>query len=222
MKEVTLFTGKTTSVAEVIEQFADMEQESQKLAHEISGIETRLRDAETILSVIGTEDKNRVAAYQKALVDERTEEAKTLSDEINKVRATVFEKTNEVEGLTKLLDEKWKASASLLIKLSEKPYLLALAELYPLYDVYNRQAPELAATLRKMLDAFRKCEETAKAAGINMPRHIHPEHQVVDFAKFPAQLPKIFYDRDTKPLHSEADFWNSLIYLEETNPYRNR
>jgi predicted nucleic acid-binding Zn-ribbon protein len=211
MKSISLFTGSTPTAEEVKKRFAAQETAVERLTEEIKNLESRLSDAQTILAVVGTEDSGRVEAFQQALVEEKADEAKKIGEEIDRVRSKVFEKTNEVEGLKKLLDKKREELVSLKSKILEKPYLLALNELYQSYDAYNKQAPEFAATVRGMLIKFRKMQDAAKAIGVNPEQHIQPDYET----GFPLIIPKIFYDRNEKPLRSETDFWNYHIYLEE-------
>jgi DNA repair exonuclease SbcCD ATPase subunit len=208
MREFEKFANHIPSIEQTIEKFDAMEKESQQLTIDISILENRQREAETILSVTNVEDQGRIDAFEKALVEERADDVKVIRTEINSVRSKVFEMNTLINGIKKLLEQKRQRLTCLQNKFEEKNLLLLQAKIFSLYDRYNELSAQLAAITKEMVITFYKCDKASDVCGVPFAYHIRPNARPVDSCVV-SLLPRIVWEQDS----------NGLAIVDNTEKY---
>jgi hypothetical protein len=210
MKKLVLFVGKTPSRDEVEKKFAVIMTAAPKLEEEIAVLETRLKNARTLVDVLQLEETKHKDAIRNRLVQEL--DVKAMTEDLNKVRTNLTNKTTEIEGLEILIEKKSKQLASYQGQMKEKNYLLALADLFLLFDKYNKEAAGFAETVREVYEAFGTAQQAGRACGNPISNFINPSNGI----GIPEAIPAILWDGSVlSASNRDKTFWHEYTYAQD-------
>ncbi len=211
MKKLVVFAEQTPSKAEVLKRFEKALEGVPKLNEEIASIQARIKSADNILGALQTEEEKHRVAIRNRLVNELP--TTEVAADLNKILGKISDKRIEVEGLALLLAKENKELEACKKQIEEREMLLALADLYVLYDQYNKQAADLAGTIQGIIEAQGKAGEVERASGLTFIKHVNPIMAEGAWDK----IPSILWDIHAPDISgAEKYFWHRLYYSQDT------
>jgi predicted nucleic acid-binding Zn-ribbon protein len=202
------FSGLVPSKAEVLKKYGNLDKEVEKLVKSIADLNDRLAAAQVRSNELAAKEKNITEEFEMALAE--GVESKESNTSLDKVRKELENTNHEVAGLKNLLPKKEQELKEVKHLLALKDYNLSLSNLHPLFDEYNKQAAELAETLKKMFYEFLNCQKEARNAG----ETFSPPVNFVYGRGVPEEIPAIVFD-SVKTTTAEKYHWNYHLFNQD-------
>jgi hypothetical protein len=204
MKPLTLFADKTPPKEEVIKNSEAVNKAVPQATEEVAGLQKRLKNTATIISVLQMEETKLLNAVQRHLVMEV--DPQDVVADLNKVRTELTNNRILIDGLNVALEKARKVLASYQEQIKERVFLLARIDLYALYDRYNTEGAAFAETIRQVHEAAGKAQDVARESGLSFSSHING---------LPEEIPTLRYDDRLDNTEEPRYHWNQRSYYND-------